>query len=778
MKLAACLLALTAAGCPDVKTDPGEGSDLPVGPTVEFDPSHSILPFPNNLALCATGVDSTGAPCTIGKVAIPPAACESEAAKAIRTNVLNQLDGFGTFEAAMQVTFTEEVDASTLDGHIVMYQRTKGATANDPASAHPIPVTLIKGTTVRFTAATCNSPATVNAVTIVPNIVLDQKSTYTVAVLAGVKTAGGKDYQPSPTWGLVRQPTNPVTVDTQGNIVSESTPLEPGADANFNGIPDTTELLALDQLWKADAQALAFLKGLGNDPTDVLLAWEVTTQTTTDPLDPDVAGSPAAAVPNNGFAGLQSIVCNFDATTCPNGINRAAPPYMQCASGDSNTLCFLEINLGAASSPTGSTLAQIYAAGQGVCTQVGCAAIGDILGGVIVTENYQVGLPNPLAGGAAVPGAWSDPIAPSGQNLAQLQTVVFIPAGAAPSTAGFPTLVFGHGLTSSKSALFAFAPQLAAKLHMASMAIDFVDHGSRAVRISDTGDCAGATLDPTVLTQCFVPIFSADLGQTRDNIRQTVLDLQRVIRVAKYCGSNTCASATAGGTSATPSTFKVDPAHIVYGGQSLGGIIGTTASATAPEIKTALLNVPAVGLLDVLEHTDTLEIRCLLVDALIDAGVLVGDKSDTATPLCADEAWQAQPGYQQFSSIARWVIDPADGANFISRLATKKILIQEVVDDQVVPNYATEIEGALAGLTSTTADPAASAAPMPSTAITTMPTASKWVKYLTLPPDAAQGFPGNTFAHPSLLRPAPGVDGQLGTIRLQTDALTFLGINQ
>ena len=67
-------------------------------------------------------------------------------------------------------------------------------------------------------------------------------------------------------------------------------------------------------------------------------------------------------------------------------------------------------------------------------------------------------------------------------------------------------------------------------------------------------------------------------------------------------------------------------------------------------------------------------------------------------PLCADEAWQAQPGYQQFSGVARWVIDPADGANFMSRLATKKFLIQEVVDDQVVPNFATDIEGALAGL--------------------------------------------------------------------------------
>jgi hypothetical protein len=776
MKFAACLLALAAVGCPDVKTDPGEGSDLPVGPTVEFDPARSILPFPNNLVLCVTGVDSTGAPCTIGKIVVPPPACESDASKAIRTGVLNQLDGFGTFEAAMQVTFTEEVDASTLDGHIVMYQRTKGATPNDPTNAQPIPVTLIKGTTLRFTADACSSPAVVNAVTIVPNIVLDQKSTYTVAVLSGVKTASGADYLPSSTWGLIRQPADPVTVDAQGNIVANATPLVPGSDANANGVPDTTELLGIDQVWKANAPAMTFLTALGNATADVLVAWEVTTQTTTDPLDPDVAGSPAAAVASNGFAGLQSIVCDLG-QTCPNGINRTAPPYSACGS-ENNTQCFLEINLGAASAPTGATLAQIYMAGQQVCGQVGCAAIGDILGGVIVTENYQVGLPNPLAGGAAVPGAWSDPIAPSGQNLAQLQTVVFIPATSAPTAAGYPTLVFGHGLTSSKSALFAFAPQLAAN-HMASMAIDFVDHGSRAVRISDTGDCAGTTLDPTVLPQCFVPIFSSDLGQTRDNIRQTVLDLQRVIRVAKFCGSNACTSATAsGGTSATPSTFKVDPLHIIYGGQSLGGIIGTTTSATSADIKTALLNVPAVGLLDVLEHTDTLEIRCQLVDALIDAGVLVGGKSDTATPLCADEAWQAQPGYQQFSSIARWVIDPADGANFISRLAAKKILIQEVVDDQVVPNFATDIEGALAGLTPGTADPQTSATPAPSMAITMMPTSSKWVRYPTLPANAASGFPGNTFAHPSLLRPTPGVDGQLGTLRLQTDALTFLGINQ
>ena len=147
-KLLSCLLAPLAValvGCPDVKTDPGEGSDLPAvdGPTVEFDPANAILPFPNNLVLCVTGTDSTGAPCTPGRLAIPAPACETPISKAIRTGVLNKLDGFGTFEAAMQVTFTEPVDAASLDGNVVLYQRTKGLVPNDPGSATTIPVLLI-----------------------------------------------------------------------------------------------------------------------------------------------------------------------------------------------------------------------------------------------------------------------------------------------------------------------------------------------------------------------------------------------------------------------------------------------------------------------------------------------------------------------------------------------------------------------------------------------------------------------------------------------------------
>ncbi|MBA3464545.1 MAG: hypothetical protein H0T46_31730 [Deltaproteobacteria bacterium] len=75
------------------------------------------------------------------------------------------------------------------------------------------------------------------------------------------------------------------------------------------------------------------------------------------------------------------------------------------------------------------------------------------------------------------------------------------------------------------------------------------------------------------------------------------------------------------------------------------------------------------------------------------------------------------------------------------------------------------------------------------------PTMSKWLRYMNLPPNLGAGFPGNTFSHGSLLSPAASVnaasaadqctqatpqfcDGVLGTIRVVTDAVTFLQLNK
>jgi hypothetical protein len=205
-------------------------------------------------------------------------------------------------------------------------------------------------------------------------------------------------------------------------------------------------------------------------------------------------------------------------------------------------------------------------------------------------------------------------------------------------------------------------------------------------------------------------------------------------------------------------------------------------TATDPTIKAAVLNVAGVGWLDLLENTKTLAFSCPLVDALIDAGVLTGDKSNlTATPptgLCTTNAWKAQPGYAQFGAIARWALDPGDGANYTKMLAARKFLLQEVVDDHVVPNISSDEMGGLTGLAPMTADPFTGTQPA-SAAITTMPTSTKWVRYPTLAPDAGTGFPGNNYAHGSLLAPASAdVAGALGTGRMQTDAFTFLSINK
>src|SRR5258706_12986530 len=117
----ACVLVVATSGCPSVTADSGEGT---TGPTVEFDPAHSAIPFPNNLALD---------PAT-GKVNLPMQACELPTAAAVRTNVLNTLDGFGTFEAAIQVTLSEAADATTAQSSVFLYKRASGMTAGGSAS--------------------------------------------------------------------------------------------------------------------------------------------------------------------------------------------------------------------------------------------------------------------------------------------------------------------------------------------------------------------------------------------------------------------------------------------------------------------------------------------------------------------------------------------------------------------------------------------------------------------------------------------------------------------
>ncbi|MBS1119938.1 MAG: lipase [Deltaproteobacteria bacterium] len=712
--------SLAATGCPSIDRDPGEGEPLP---TVEFDPANKIVPFPNNLLLD---------PAT-GKVNLPAQCNESPTSKALREGVLNTLDGFGTFETAINVTFTEPVDQASLTGNVLVFKRTNAAgTLNiDPKTAQPLPVVFIPNTTTRFDAS-CANPLTVNQITIIPRVPLDQKSTYVVAVLDGVKTASGAPFNPSFTWGLVRSSTAVVKFDAKGNVTTNRTPLDPADPAQL------AQLQGIDLLWKAHARGVSFLAAAGHPNTSLLLMWEFNTQTVTDALDSTVAGTPAAS----------------SLTTPPLvGVSRV--------NAAANGEAFLNAVLPNQCQNQGGPLP--------------CQNVGEVLKAGLLGKQYQIDTPNPLTGGSPVPGPWGDPIKPAvvhdpalgggAGGGAPIGVLIATPITAICAS-NCPTVVFGHALGSSKTTVFAIASQLASAGFNA-VAIDEVAHDSRAVRVSDDAakGCAG-TPTPATAPQCFAAFLSTNLAAARDNIRQSIIDHQSLIAALKGCGSSNCG------------LLSADPAKIVYMGLSLGGITGSAVTATS-DIKAAALNVPAVGWIDIVENTQSLAIRCSVVDGLIDAGILIGDKFEPnpGVGLCLGEEWKLQPGYRQFSVIGRWILDPADPANFNQRLASKRILIQEVVGDQVFPNLATDNAAALVGLAGMTADPAASPTPPPSAAIGIT---NVFVKYPTLPADAGSGFPGNTFDHASLLRPTPesGVAGQLGTIRLQTDAITFLVLNR
>jgi hypothetical protein len=753
MKQLACLfLILAATGCPDVTVDPPSESESP--PVVEFDPANKIIPFPNNLLLD---------PMT-GKVNLPEQCGETETTKGLRVGVLNQLDGFGLFEAALTATFTEGIDDKDMAGlaaRIVVYKRATGMTLVDPAAATPVPFLIKLTTTVRFDA-TCALQPTVPQLVIVPKVPLEPKSTYVVAILDGIKTVNGGTFEASGTWRLIRSEENPVTVK-DGKVVDDKTPLDP-ADPE-----DHERLLGIDLLWKAHTKAMKFLSE--DLPADkrkareqILLAWEFKTQTSTDPLDPTVAGSLAAAV---NTLGLQQVATRTGPVT------------------------------GGPAGETGEQFLQ-RTLPAGTCMAIPCSAVGDVLAGGLVSKSYLSESANPVPGNCAMPsflgcprrGQWANPVAPAVVKPNEVvETLVVTPLGGCPPE-GCPTVIFAHGLGQSKTNALVIAPQLAQAGNFATVAIDAVAHDSRAVRISNdpargcgdvnTGNPNNLRPPPVTSPQCYDSFLSTNLGTTRDNIRQTILDYHGLIAALKACSVTPC-----GG-------FKPNMTKLYYVGQSLGGILGgmtvaTAVDATTSAFKASVLNVPAVGWVDFLENTQNLRIRCFLVDGLIDAGILKGEKSsppgNPTMGLCLTDAWKMQPGYVQFSVIGRWVLDPADPANFTSKLRTRRVLIQEVVDDGVAPNFATEIEGALLGLT----PPGASADrltspinPTPSAAVAMNPNMSKFVRYMKLL-DGGAGMPPNTFTHGSLLDPGPGApppnDTLLGTIRMQTDAIAYLRLN-
>lgn len=330
---------------------------------------------------------------------------------------------------------------------------------------------------------------------------------------------------------------------------------------------------------------------------------------------------------------------------------------------------------GAADDALTAAVAGIYGAGN---------QIGTVFSGTLEIANLLTG-----------PNGTLDPGSPDIQTVPFLLTV---PTGTAPA-GGWPVVLFGHGLSGSRSSALFIANAFAAA-GRATLAIDTNQHGARSdcrgsggrvpgvatdadacasgACSASTGTCAGGFApnpgDPTGITPAISGwniIEPTNLFATRDRFRQQVVDLAQLVQVVRASGPASL-STLAGGLSGE---------GIAYVGQSLGGILGTLFTAASPDVERAVLNAPGGGLTDILLTAPAFSAQAASFNALLAGAGLP----------------QGTPGYDDFIRITRWVVDPADPLNagvFLRNApgvpAQRDVLLQYITQDQVIPNPTTE----------------------------------------------------------------------------------------
>lgn len=268
------------------------------------------------------------------------------------------------------------------------------------------------------------------------------------------------------------------------------------------------------------------------------------------------------------------------------------------------------------------------------------------------------------------------PVATSTQTIPVLMTVpnASSVAGATPPAAGWPVVIYQHGVTRSREDLLVLADTLAdagyvgvaidLPLHGVTSATDplradqnaaFANDVERTFNLDVMNESTGAAGPDGMLDSSgrhFINLTS--LLTSRDNIRQGISDLL-VLRKSL------------GNASAVP----LDTSKVGFVGHSLGGIVGTGYLAAETTPTPASLVTVGGGIARLLDGSASFgpEIR----SGLASAGVAAGS---------AD--------YAAFMAVAQTALDAADPVVLGAKAAANQPLhMIEVLNDQVIPNRVT-----------------------------------------------------------------------------------------
>ncbi len=200
---------------------------------------------------------------------------------------------------------------------------------------------------------------------------------------------------------------------------------------------------------------------------------------------------------------------------------------------------------------------------------------------------------------------FTDP--PSVVSFETIPVTFILPSSPMPA-AGYPIIIYGHGLGASRDQLLSFAEPLTSQGY-AIVGIDMSGHGSRfdaadyianmAGQLKDFSGTAGVRdgFGDTTGQVTQFDFFEGFLNVSaiRDSIRQSALDLSRVAQMIRRPDLDL--SALAGPGSATP---KLDTTRIAYLGESFGTVVGTLFAAIEPDVHLFVLDVPGGGIIDTL----------------------------------------------------------------------------------------------------------------------------------------------------------------------------------
>jgi hypothetical protein len=642
---------------------------------VTFDPANGVIPFPNDALLRKGRVTlpnpRTGKPITI-------ADCLSADPTLQLYCGLNTLDGFSTVappvsENSLTAGAVEQasIEATSLNVLTAGLAPVKSAA---PASEQTTPSFAPCLNCLSSLGADGHPQTSPQQLQWKLDTPLVERTTYLAWVTGGVKDGRGIGVVANPTFALVRL-ANPLVVNGHSAV---------------NVLTDA-QAAQLEPLRAALKPAIDGLVSKGIPRKTLALAWAFTTQSEASTLDalrlvpalvPDLSASPHYVV---------DVTAQYQALASVAGIANFA------------------------------------------------ASVGKVWTGVYVTPVAVTG-----------PGGTFDVLLPAPEPV----TFTMAIPRAAPPAGGYPVSIFGHDLTRWRGDFIALAGALAdpglGPLAQVTIAADGLDHGDRssctgsasatmlgsddaacadpstqkcdegpvvgrcvardaALRLActpgpqgavacanagqgaclPTGTCEGGDflrdghgILPATLTTFQRPVISGwnlvnltNLFATRDNLRQDVIDQAQLVRVLRGGGSTSLAAQTG---------IPLDTAHIGYVGQSVLGI-GALHNAVSPDTTNVVLNVPGAVLPQiVLQAPAFSQQRSSLLALLATQGIQVGT-----------------PAFDQFVSIAQWVLDPADPINVAWRLthpvdlrlftaprAERRAFIQFIENDLTTPNAA------------------------------------------------------------------------------------------